>query len=239
MLDCHCHVDQYPSPETILEECLAEGVITVAVTGLPSHYSIARDHLRGQKTVIPALGYHPLLVGKHPKEIGIFEETVEECSYIGEIGIDGSAAGKDSLRCQLDAFDRVVTSIAGRKRFVTIHSRGAVDDVLRVLAASSMYPTVFHWFSGTRKQLHAILDEGHSISINPAMIETIRWRTDISAVPLNRILTETDGPYSRTRGKVSRPSDVGLVLDWLADHFKLPRDKVEETVGRNFDALLR
>ncbi len=237
MIDTHCHVDQYPNPESIVSECERTGITTVAVTGLPSHYELSAVHLQSARFVFPALGYHPLLVAANSKEIDRFEFMAGECPFIGEIGIDGSKEGKESIQLQIQIFERVVSAISSRKRFVTLHSRGAVDEVLAVLRQYAMYPVVFHWFSGSKRQMKALLDDGHYISINPAMTESMRWQSDISYVPLNRILTETDGPYSRIARRPTRPEDVSLVLEWLANKFRVTYDQIETPIDQNFQNL--
>ncbi len=237
MIDTHCHIDQYPNPESVVWECERNRITTVAVTGLPSHYELAAMHLRNARFVFPALGFHPLLVAANSQAIDGFEIAAEDCHFIGEIGIDGSREGRESITLQIQTFERVVSAIAARKRFVTLHSRGAVDEVLAVLRQHSMYPLVFHWFSGSKRQLKKLLDEGHYISINPSMVGSMRWQSDIRQVPLDRILTETDGPYSRIAKRPARPDDVSFVLEWLASKFLISFDQVESSIEENFISM--
>jgi TatD DNase family protein len=234
MIDSHCHIDQYPEPATVASACEAKEILTIAVTSLPSHYEIALSHLHNYHYVRAALGFHPLLAANHANEISVFESLSITCRLIGEVGLDGSKQGASSMDIQRKVFDRVISAVSCKKRFVTVHSRGAVKQVLECLSRHSMYPVVFHWFSGNASELSMVLDAGHYFSFNPAMTQSAKWQSAITQVPLDRILTETDGPYSRVSGSASMPHDVALVLDWLAIKFSKTQSEIEKAVRVNF-----
>jgi len=193
--------------------------------------------LRNYQFVRAALGFHPLLAAKNAKEISAFESLSKTCRLIGEVGLDGSKQGIGTIDIQGKIFERVIAAISGKKRFVTVHSRGAVKQVLECLDRYTMYPVVFHWFSGSKSELTSVLDAGHYFSFNPAMAQSAKWLSAIGDVPLDRILTETDGPYSKVSGSASRPQDVGLVLDWLSSRFKRTRTDIEDIIAANFSRI--
>jgi TatD DNase family protein len=88
MIDAHCHIDHYKNPLTVAEEAEKYGIITIAVTNLPSHFERAYPYFRKFKKIRPALGFHPQLVRQSETERTIFEKMVSKTSYIGEIGLD-------------------------------------------------------------------------------------------------------------------------------------------------------
>lgn len=239
MIDTHCHIDQYDNPESVAEACRTRRITTIAVTSLPEHYLMAKKHLAGNDFVHPALGLHPLVAAQNTNHVVSFERLSKDCDYIGEIGLDGSKSGLPTLPKQIEVFDRVLAAIAGRPRFVTLHSRGAVAEVLKCLNVHAMYPVVFHWFSGTKSELSAVLDAGHFLSFNPSMADTAKWQTEITRIPLARILTETDGPYTKVGHRKSRPADVLTVLEWFSEKFRRPRPEIERVVRSNFFALTK
>jgi hypothetical protein len=75
---------------------------------------------------------------------------------------------------------------------------------------------VLHWFTGTAAEARRAVDLGCYFSINAEMLANEKRGALVKALPLNRLLTETDGPFTQTDNRPSRPSDVGRALDGLA-----------------------
>ena len=86
MIDTHCHLDLYQRPTDVADQANRAGVLTVAVTNLPSAFDRAHRHIRQFKNLRLALGLHPILVKQHGAERPRFEELIESTSYIGEVG---------------------------------------------------------------------------------------------------------------------------------------------------------
>jgi TatD DNase family protein len=238
MIDTHCHIDLYDSPLEIAKSAEDKQVTTVAVTYLPSHFQMAEKHLRAFRFVRPALGMHPLAAKDHAKELDLFRSLASSVNLIGEIGLDFSAAAKPTQGIQEQSFATVLECLKGKKCFITLHSRKAEDDVLRHLKHAGIQEAVFHWFSGTRAQLSRVLDAGHFISINTAMIRTARWRELINFVPKTRVLTESDGPFGRQGARPAQPTDMPVVLDWLAAQWGETVEGAEAQIAYTFEQLL-
>jgi TatD DNase family protein len=237
VIDTHCHIDQFPSPELVAKKAERLRILTVAVTNLPSHYQMACHHLHGLRYVRPALGLHPLAAKSHKQELPLFLEMVGEAELIGEIGLDFSPAGSATGEIQMISFRAALRAMKGRTPFVTLHSRGAEDTVLDCLRDAHVGPVVFHWFSGTRATLDRIVREGHSLSFNPAMILSKRWNDWLRLVPRERVLTETDGPFTKVGTKPSEPPRVRNVLDWLAANWGCSLIEAERVVSENFSHI--
>ena len=81
---------------------------------------------------------------------------------------------------------------------MSIHSRGAASQVLDALEQHPGAGTaILHWFSGTTRELERAVSLGCWFSIGPAMLRSNRGRALASAMPLDRLLTETDAPFTR------------------------------------------
>ena len=77
IIDTHCHIDMYPNPIQVLNECEKRGVTVISMTSLPSHFELGYKHFIGKKKVRQALGFHPLLINKYDtKEILKFEKLI-------------------------------------------------------------------------------------------------------------------------------------------------------------------
>lgn len=239
MIDTHCHVDFYPIPERVAQEVEDRGILTIAVTNLPSHFAQSRPHVLRFKRIRLALGLHPLLVESHTEcEQRKFEQLLDMTSYIGEVGLDFSRDGKLTMEQQIETLRFVLELIRDRPRFVTIHARKAEERVLQLLQEYEIAPAVFHWYSGTLTTLDKIMDAGHYVSVNPAMVLSKKGRQIVGRIQRNRLLTETDGPYVLIKGRPAHPSDVRLVLDYLGEQWRCPFDEVDDQVSANFTRIL-
>lgn len=237
MIDSHCHIDLYKQPLEIAKACERQQICTVAVTHLPSHFQQAELHLKGFHYVRAALGLHPLSVNDHGPELMLFHRLAGEARLIGEIGLDFSSAMIPTKVLQEESFDLVLEAIRGKSPLITLHSRCAEDAVLSHLRRTGVERAIFHWFSGTKPQLVRVLDDGHFVSINAAMVTTTKWSDLIRFVPKNRVLTESDGPFARYQGRPTEPSSVSAVLRWLAEKWSDSPVEVEKRVRRNFNQL--
>ena len=239
MLDCHCHLDRIPQPERVAFEAAARGVFIVAMTNLPSHFEAGFARVRALKRVRLALGLHPLAAADHSRELEWFERRLPSTTFVGEVGLDFSRHGKATADRQLQTFRRVIELTAGKGKVVSIHSRGAERAVLEVLQEYRSGAAIFHWFTGPAVILDRVVESGHYLSVNPAMIDSPKGRTIVSRIPRNRILTETDSPHVKMqRGRPAMPWDVEHVESWLAGEWGCSIDDVRAQVWQNFTGLV-
>ena len=238
MLDTHCHIDLYPNPHAIARAVERQKILTIAVTNLPSHFEIGQPHLQGFRQVRQALGLHPLMAEHHEKERSKFKQMLSKTSYIGEVGLDFSKEGRDTKDIQIESLRFVFKQIQDRPRFVSLHSRGAERNVLELLEEFNIQGAVFHWYSGSLTVLDQIVQAGHYFSINPAMIRSKNGRNIINHIPLNRILTESDGPHIQLRNQPVCPSDITVILEALRDIWGMSFQEADRQVWANFMKLL-
>ncbi len=238
MLDTHCHLDRYRDTHRVAIEAARRGVFTIAVTNLPSHFRGGMSHVRRLARVRLALGLHPLAAAEHGREIADFETCYAATSFIGEVGLDYSSEGVASKRRQMESF-RFVARLAGTSpRVVSLHSRGAEEDVLSVLDQFGVKHAIFHWYSGSLKTLEEVIRAGHLLSINPAMTRSAKGREIIALLPRTQVLSETDGPYVRVGGVPAKPWHVALVEQYLGRVWELPSDQTRQQLWANFVNLL-
>lgn len=80
-------------------------------------------------------------------------------------------------------------------------------------------------------------NSGASFSINAAMLENER-HTPVALIPLDRLLTETDGPFVRTGERPSKPADVAVVVEALGRFHGMSTSVVAVTIRENLRTLL-
>jgi TatD DNase family protein len=243
LVDFHCHLDLFPDLEQIIRECEAQRVYTLAVTTTPRAWGRNREVAATTKHVRAALGIHPQLVATHGNEIELWEKLLPETRYVGEVGLDAGPAHFKSLPLQQEVFRRVLEACATLgERILSVHSVRAATPVLDMIEAylpPGRSKVVLHWFSGSKAEAQRAVDMGCWFSVNVPMLRNERTASMIaSVIPLDRILTETDGPFAEGPLGPARPKDVGMALDLCAPAFGIEREEVAGHVLRNMRSLL-
>lgn len=123
-------------------------------------------------------------------------------------------------------------------RVISLHSRRAATPVLDALGRFPGAGTaIFHWFSGTRRELERAVDAGAWFSVGPAMLASSKGRALTAAMPKDRVLTETDGPFAQVEGKAAYPWDCQLALHGLASLWGEELEAVGKRLDRNIRVL--
>jgi len=239
LLDTHCHLDAYDDPRAALSEADAAGVDVVAVSETPETYRRFRTRLGRAAGVTVALGLHPASqAAAAPGQLGRFLRMLPDAPWIGEVGLD-FAPGIDrrERHRQTAAFQAVLDHGVARSKPMTVHSRGAAKDAVRMLSDAGQR-AVMHWYSGDLGTVDAALAAGMWFSVNPAMTRSPKGRALIYRVPADRVLCETDGPFCRTGSRAAQPADVVLVAGALANAWSCSRRDAGLTLASNVRAFV-
>jgi TatD DNase family protein len=238
IIDTHCHIDLYKNPRKILQDCIKADILVLAMTNLPSHFEMGYTHFQSLKKIRLALGMHPLMADLHTKEFNSFLKNVSKTSYIGEVGLDFSKEGLPTKEIQLETFSKILKTISGQKKILSIHSRKAEKEVLELLKRNNIRSAIFHWYSGGLNLIDEIVQEGYYFSINQSMIKSMSGRKIISKIPRHLILTETDGPFIEVNNSPIIPGQVKTVISFLASEWKINENEVENIIWSNFKNII-
>ena len=235
-VDTHCHIDRYRDPMNVLAAASAANVVTVAVTELPSSFQRLALRLGKKAGVRVALGFHPMKAGAvTPLELALFTRSLDRVEYVGEVGLDGSQDGRATLRAQVKLFEQLLSQPRIRTKILTVHSRGAEQETIRRLAQAGV-TGILHWYSGALKHIDAAVDAGLWFSVNSAMLRSERGQRVVNALPRERIVTETDGPYTKIGGRPAEPKDIPAVVLGLARTWG---EQPDQARARIFDNMAR
>jgi TatD DNase family protein len=135
VIDFHCHLDLYPDPVHVADECRRRGLYILSVTTTPSAWSGTYALSRQGDRIRTALGLHSQLAHERHNELPLFDALLSQTNYVGEVGLDGAPDFRAHSDLQLKIFNHVLTACheAGG-RIMSIHSRRAVREVLDSLA---------------------------------------------------------------------------------------------------------
>ncbi len=236
-VDSHCHVDRYPEPDAVLEAAAISRVVTVAVTDTPSSFKRLSAKVGHGSLLRVAVGVHPLTASRTTEhDMKLFARLLGETDYVGEVGLDFSVQGRPTRRRQTEIFERILTEPSIRTKVLTVHSRQAEADTVRLLVDARVH-AILHWYLGALKHLDAALDAGLRFSVNASMLATRRGQRVIAALPPDRVLTETDGPYTSHDGRANEPRNVPALVAALATLWKEDFEVVRHRLFENMVTL--
>jgi TatD DNase family protein len=240
VIDFHCHLDLYPNPATIRDECVKRGLYVLSVTTTPSAWkgtSALADHTAHIRT---ALGFHPQLAHQRRNELPLFDALLPETRYVGEIGLDGDAQFRRYWDSQVSVFEYVLMKCcAAGGRIMSLHSRRASGAVLDYIEKFPDAGTpILHWFSGNFRDLDRAINLGCWFSVGPAMLASKNGRALAARMPLERVLTESDGPFAQINGNSLNPWDVENAIDKLSVLWSLTPDEIKQNILSNLRTLV-
>lgn len=242
-VDFHCHLDLYTNHKSLIRECDREGVATLAVTTTPKAWARNQELARASKHVRVSLGLHPQLVAEREGELALFERLLEEVRYVGEIGLDAGPKFYSSFDAQERVFSRILSACSEQGgKILTVHSVRTASKVLGHIErclAPSRGRVVLHWFTGSVAEARRALDLGCYFSINIEMLKSPKHRALVASLPLDRMLTETDGPFVLAAGKPLAPPDVRDTVQAIAALKELEPGLVADQIVNNLGSLLR
>ncbi len=200
------------------------------------HMVCVADRIESGRRAIALARRHPRLVatvGIHPHYDALFtprmllelEALARDPAVvaIGEIGLDYHYPNFNKTR-QLELF-RAQAHLAARRQLpMVIHCREAYEDLIETIKSDPRIPRrgVVHCFAGNYEQACALLDLGYYLGVGGAVTypNADALREVVSRIGLERIVSETDGPYlppQAKRGRRNEPSYIKHVVKHLAD----------------------
>lgn len=212
--DTHFHLDLCQNPENMVSSIEKAKVYTIAVTNTPSVFFYTKRITQNTKYLRPALGFHPELAAQRRNEITQFEQLISETRYIGEIGLDNRNKKVDDYSIQKEIFQKILSICADKKdKILTVHSRRASADVISMIGNNFPGKVIMHWYSGSTKDLDIALRYGFFFSINYPMTTSESGKKIIERLPSERILLESDGPFTTLGSQAFDPTMCNEIYD--------------------------
>lgn len=183
--------------------------------------------------VFDAAAYREL--ARHPKVVAI-----------GECGLDYFRLSEDGnreaqIQKQKEAFTAQIALAREIRKPLMVHCRNAFSDLIEILShARDLKPGVIHFFTGTGADARALLDLGYFFTFGGVITFARDYDEAIKAIPLDRILSETDAPYvapAPYRGKCNEPAYVVEVVKKLAQIKNVSTEEMAEQILQNIKQI--
>lgn len=263
MFDTHAHLDGEEFRDDlpdVIRRAREAGVEKIFVPAIDLSSSVAIPQLCRQYP-----GYLYSMVGLHPEEVKAdWRDVLEKMKStltisnegtasvdgnqtplplpiaIGEVGLDFYWS-REFEQEQLQAFEEQVRWSVETRLPLMIHCRKAQNELVKILRRyeRDLPGGVFHCFTGNQIEARELLTfDRFVLGIGGVLtFKKSHLPDDLpAAVPLSRIVLETDCPYMAPvphRGKRNEPAFVALVMQRLADAYAVTPEQVEQETNAN------
>ena len=251
LIDSHCHIDfdDYAGRMPQLLDGMARNRVTHALCvcvnlrdfprvlalaqGYPQFYAsvgVHPDHVEGDLLKVDDL----LERAQHPKVLAI-----------GETGLDYYRQQGD-LEWQRMRFRTHIHAALACAKPLIIHTRNSGEDTLRIMHQEGAKDAggVMHCFTETLELAQAALELDFHISFSGIVTfkNALAIKEVAQAIPLERLLIETDSPYLAPvphRGKTNEPAWVLHVAEEIARLRGISLEALAEATTTNFLRLFK
>lgn len=266
IVDTHTHLDGEEFDEDRSEVILRAKEAGVGMVFLPAIDVKTSEAVLKLSHEYP--GYAYPMVGLHPEEVKAdWKEQLKKIEAIldahltavdglngikyksdyiaiGEIGLDFYWS-RDFEKEQLEAFEKQVEWSCETGLPLMIHCRKAQNEMLHILRKwkDKLPGGVFHCFTGNQQEAKELLEYDNFV-LGIGGVSTFKsshLREDLpAAVPLERIVLETDSPYMAPvpyRGKRNESAFVVQVMKTLATAYGVSEEEVAKVTNQNVERV--
>jgi len=241
-VDTHCHLFLLDGePAERVREAREAGVETLVCVGIdPESSRRSLELARTLPGVYATAGMHPHdASGWDERTRTEVEDLLSDALVlaVGECGLDFFRM-HSPREAQERALADQVRIARDHDLPLVVHVREAWPEILRLLDEGSAGRVVIHCFSGDEVMARACVERGWFVSFatNVTYPKNDHLRRAAAAIPLDRILVETDSPFlapQRLRGRDNAPANVVDAIEEIARARDEPVDNVRETTASN------
>lgn len=262
MIDTHTHLDGEE-----FKDDLAETIQRAREAGIEKVFVPAIDmkSCHGAMNVARQFpGYAYAMMGIHPEEVRadwreqcaaisqLIDKTIasdnDKCHLIGigEVGLDYYWS-REFENEQLEAFEQQVQWSIETRLPLMIHCRKGQNEMVKMLRRyeKELPGGVFHCFTGNEHEAVELLEfERFVLGIGGVLTfkKSNLPQTLSAAVPLNRIVLETDSPYMAPvphRGQRNESAYVADVCKRMAEAYDVTPEEVERITNENVNRIFK
>ena len=229
LFDTHAHLnaEQYNEDlEAVIDRAKSEGVSKIVVVGFDRPTIVKAMELAEEYSFIyAAVGWHPVdAIDMTDKDLAWIEELAAHPKVValGEMGLDYHW-DKSPKHIQKEVFRKQIALAKKVKLPIIIHNREATMDIVEILKEEGAHEVggIMHCFSGSIETAKECMKMNFYISFGgPVTFKNAKNVKEVAAaIPVERLLIETDCPYLTPhpfRGKRNEPGHVKLVAEELA-----------------------
>jgi len=250
LVDSHCHLDRldyetrHQDLADVVNKAQQQGIeylLSVCVT--LKDYPAMSELVKPFKQIFSSCGVHPLYEEALDEALLLEYAQDDKVVAVGETGLDFfySPETKDK---QMDSFRRQIRIAKKVNKPLIVHTRQAREETLRILReeGAEQVGGVLHCFTESLEMAEAAIELGFFISVSGIVTfkNSKELQVVIKAIPLSRLLVETDSPYLAPvphRGKENEPAYTRNVATFVAELKGISIQELEAVTTANFFKL--
>lgn len=188
LVDAHTHIS--PAQHEQATELAQRGLWQFVTATSSDDCARVLDLAKTSPRIIPICGLHPWFAADFDPRV--LKKWLQQVPIIGEIGLD-TVWTQVPIDVQLKAFLYQLQLAESFGKPVILHTKGAEAEVLQWLRRYMPPKAIVHWYSGDAKHLEGYIELGCYFTLGPDIQDNQAVQAVCRQVPLERLLTETDG----------------------------------------------
>jgi len=248
LIDTHAHIDMYENWDEICDNAQKNGVEKIIIPSVEFQYFQKVIDIANQKENLYCM------LGIFPSEAKGWDDSLLErikdlaknkkVVGVGEIGLD-YYWDKTFNEKQQEIFIKQIKLANELGLPIAVHDREAHKDSFDILKEyNKTSDVVFHCFSGSVEFARECLKQGWYIALGGVVTfkNALKAKEVAAAVPLERLLLETDSPYLTPvpyRGKENQPAYIKYVAEMIATLKKIDVEEVMSATSANAERVFK
>ena len=260
LIDVHCHLDHklYEKElDKVIERAKKSGVKIIVTNGVEFNTNEISLRLAEKYDIVKAaLGYYPEDALDREAEIENFnlsskginevlvqiETNKDKIIAIGEVGLD-LFHGKN-ITIQKEHLGKLVNLAIKLNKPIILHSRKAEKELIGFIKEFKINPdkVILHCFSGNSTLIKQAIAEGYNFSVPTNLVRSDSFKSLVNLVPLNKLFTETDGPYLspyKNEDKTFNRNESAYIIESIKEIAKIKNLQVEQVESQIEDNFKR
>lgn len=243
-IDTHCHIHESgffkDDREEVYERAIAAKVKMICIGTAEQFSTEAIEFVASHDDAWATVGVHPHDTKDGWAKIGeLLKKKPQKLVGIGEIGLD-YFYNNSPREVQIKALEAQLQWAVDYNLPVSFHVREAYDDFWPIFANFPGVRGVLHSYTDTVTNLEKALSDGLFIGVNGISTFARDKQAMFDAVPLEKMLLETDAPFLTPvplRGKINEPAFVRNVAEYHAKRRGVELEHLARVTSANASRL--
>lgn len=252
IIDSHVHLNNEAFNRDIegyIKSADKEGVKILLCIGSTLSDSLeAVEIANHNNNVYAAIGVHPTDTKNITEQDFVKLEQLlnnPKVIAVGEVGLDYFCEKKteEIVQRQTYWFHKFIDLANKHHRPIIIHSREATNDTYEILKNHPVNSGgIIHCYSAGKEYVDRYIKLGYYFGIGGIVTfkNAVKMKEAVKAIPLNRLLLETDAPYlapTPYRGQINHSKYLPLIIKEIALIKGVSNQEIEYSTAKNFEKL--
>lgn len=240
-IDAHTHLDFFNHKiDDAINEINNFKILTIASSMDIESYSKNKEYSQRSQYIKATFGIHPWKAAEYKGNLEDLIPYIEESELIGEIGLDFFwVEDKSTYEAQRRIFNFILVESIKRNKVISIHTKGAEEQIYNILNRHSYSNVIIHWYSGDIKTLDKFIKLGCYFTISVDIGYSKLTEEILDRIPIDRLLVETDGPTALewVNGEYGYPSVIFNVIKSVSERKAISTGRLIKIIEENFFRL--